>query len=349
MKKLRISMLLILLTSVVFIQACFALPEEPPALAMPAFVPPPVMEFRIVQAARGDVRNVTRVAAQYTLVTEVSLSFEEAGHPIIGIFVQAGDYVQAGDLVASYGIIGLSEEQEELARTRDNVLLQIRQANERHQLALDIAAESGIPIDDSRYLADIDILMGELEIAQFQLSRVSGLYAGSHLIAPKSGLVTHAMRFTSGMNTTVGSRVVAISDPFNSAFIVRDVHVMPLMTLGEQFYITIEGRDILIEVVCPEERGYGGRPEWANAAFLTIVEDHIFIGPGTTGMLTIVHAEATDVVYIPNALLREVGDRTFVYVLEDGIRQIRDVVVGVRGNTTMEIVSGLEEGDDVIQ
>ena len=346
MRKFAIGILLLACT---IFTSCFALPEEPPAFAMPAFDPPPAREFRTMQVSRGDVRNETRVVTQYTLVTEVSLNFEEGGHPIIGIFVQVGDYVQAGDLLASYGIVGLSEEQEALERTRDDVLLRAAQASERHRLSLEIAAESGIPIDDARYLAEIDNLMGELEIAQFQLSRVSGLYVGSNLIAPKDGVVTHSMRFTQGMLTTAGSRVVTISNPFASAFIVRDMHILPFMIIGEQFYITVGGRDVLVEVVCPEERGYGGRPEWANAAFLTVVEGQIFVEPGTTGIMNIVHDEAIDVVYIPNAMLRRVGDRTFVYVLEDGIRQVRDVVVGVVGNQTMEIVSGLAEGDELIR
>jgi hypothetical protein len=47
-------------------------------------------------------------------------------------------------------------------------------------------------------------------------------------------------------------------------------------------------------------------------------------------------------------LVNIVGERTFVHVLEDDIIVIRDVVTGLRGNNTTEIVYGLEEGDLVV-
>jgi hypothetical protein len=39
----------------------------------------------------------------------------------------------------------------------------------------------------------------------------------------------------------------------------------------------------------------------------------------------------------------------FVYVLHDGVRSIRDIEIGLEGNTTTQVTSGLAEGEEVIQ
>ena len=59
-----------------------------------------------------------------------------------------------------------------------------------------------------------------------------------------------------------------------------------------------------------------------------------------------------DVLTIPTNVLREYNGRTYVQVLQDGVKMEKDVVVGLKGtmdnSTVYEIVSGLEEGEQVI-
>jgi macrolide-specific efflux system membrane fusion protein len=59
--------------------------------------------------------------------------------------------------------------------------------------------------------------------------------------------------------------------------------------------------------------------------------------------------EAEDVLYVPFNTVKKANNRVFVYVLEDGVRMIRDIEIGLEGNMLTEIVSGLFEGEIVIQ
>ena len=65
-----------------------------------------------------------------------------------------------------------------------------------------------------------------------------------------------------------------------------------------------------------------------------------------TGRIIIKRHESALV--IPSAALREFGDRTYVRVLDDGVRREVDVRTGIHTGTRVEIVDGLEEGELVI-
>jgi macrolide-specific efflux system membrane fusion protein len=58
--------------------------------------------------------------------------------------------------------------------------------------------------------------------------------------------------------------------------------------------------------------------------------------------------EAKDVLTLPSRVIEKANARVFVYVLENGIRVIKDIEIGLEGNTLTEITGGLNEGDAVI-
>ena len=345
------SCILVVITAalLMLLASCFALPVEPAGFDPPTFNHPPPRAFRTVQAARGDVRYMTTVTAHYTLVYEVTLSFDESLLPIYSINVEVGDVVNVGDVVASVGSPGLAEAREEFELEIARILVRLRQAEERHQALLYMAASSGIPMDDSRNIAEIQNIIGELEVANLQLDRIGDIFEGANLVSPIDGVVTWAIAHRQGLTSTAGSRVVTVSDQNTMAFVALAAGVHGLMSIGDYFYVTIGGNEIPLVVVDPDEHGFGGRPEWVNARFLVFAGPPTFVELDSRGPIRIIQAEALDVVYIPPDVVRKVEDRTFVYVLENGLRQVRDVVIGVTGNTTIEIISGLQEGDEVIR
>ena len=348
-KFLHRSMLAVLtIVSFMVLTSCFALPVEPAAFEPPTFRPPPPRQFRTIYAARGDVRLMTTVFATYTFVREETLSFDVSMLPIEAIHVEVGDHVRAGDIIVTAGIPGLAEERDELQLELDRILFRLRQAELRHRTVLDVAANSGNPVDDSRYILNIQNIMGEFEIVNLQIERISGLFEGAILIAPIDGIVTHATAFREGMTTTAGARLVSISDVGVTGFLIQSPVAMNHMNFGDTFYVIIGDNEIPLVVVDPDEEGIGGRPEWVNARFLNIDGPPVPLQIGVSGRIELIMEEAIDVVYIPQDIVRVIGVRTFVYIVEDGLRQVRDVEVGVRGNFTEEIISGLNEGDEVI-
>ena len=345
MKKLLVVCLPLLLLS-----GCFALPTEAPVMMPPAVVirgePSP---FRLFPVSRGDVRNTADPIAQFGASAEASVSFSIGGMPIYGIFVVVGDIVQEGDLIASLYFPELAEEIEELTLRSNDIRMRLSHAHERHGLALSLAETSGNPIDDSQYLNNISDLSGELEILEWYLRTLFEEDAIRHIWAPISGVITHATTFVEDMRSTAGARIAVISDPAPPFFVVRTAADVRLMNLGDRVDMSVGEYTFLMEVVDPEEQGLHRRPEWSVAAFLMFVDGPPAFLTSNIGRVHMTFGEVFDVIYIHINDLRQAGTRYFVYLYEDGIRVTRDVLPGLRGNHTVEIISGLEEGELIVR
>ena len=69
---------------------------------------------------------------------------------------------------------------------------------------------------------------------------------------------------------------------------------------------------------------------------------------GMTADVTFVTEEKEDVLYISRRAIVEQNDKTYVYVQTAmGGRELKEVQTGISNSTSIEIVSGLEEGDTV--
>jgi len=338
--------ILIICLPLLFLSACFALPTEAPAMLPPTVAarnePRP---FTTIPVSRGDVRDFAAPFTQMAAGTEASVAFEVGGVPIYGIFVIVGDYVQEGDLIASLYFPGLTEEIEDLTRTSADLTMRLEHARQRHDMALNLAEVSGNPVDDLRFANEIHDISAELEVINWHLGNLRTQDAIRHIWAPIGGVVTQALEFTEGRLSSAGSRVATISEASQPFFLMRTPEYVRRLNVGDLVDMYIGDSLFVMEVVNPEEHGLHRRPEWTVAAFLIFADDEPAFIPGNSGQLNIVFNEALDVIYIPTRYLQRAGERYFVFLYEDGVRAIRDVVPGLFGNHTVEIVSGLEEGE----
>jgi multidrug efflux pump subunit AcrA (membrane-fusion protein) len=111
--------------------------------------------------------------------------------------------------------------------------------------------------------------------------------------------------------------------------------------------MVIDNENYLAEAVDPVSLGIERDGE--NETYLTVTDaGGAVFSARSYALLHVVLGEAKDVLYLPDAAVREANGRVFVYVLEDGVRVIRDIAIGFRGSSQTEIVSGLNLGDQVI-
>ncbi|MFW5684405.1 MAG: efflux transporter periplasmic adaptor subunit, partial [Spirochaetota bacterium] len=62
----------------------------------------------------------------------------------------------------------------------------------------------------------------------------------------------------------------------------------------------------------------------------------------------LVLAEREDVLVLPKRAVQRYATRRYVHVLVNGVRVERDVEIGLETATEVEIVRGLEEGEEVV-
>ena len=350
---MRKVILLLPLILLVF-SGCFALPAEPPMLPPPVFTPPEPWDFALHTVRLGDVRASTDHGVSFVSVNESDILFERSGLPIVEVHVSMGDIVSQGDLLVTlleeYADIRLQE----LLEERNRLSRTLSQLESRFELELLNAEFYDRYVDILTFAENRSELLLEQHIVVSELNILLEDVELAHITAPINGTITQLLTAFPDMRTAQGMRVATISDLDAAAFLLR-VPGANDMVVGNRYELLL-GDDIhWVEVVDEHERGYTRRVEWTQAAFF----DFVYFAPpitlGTRGLLIHTHGAAYNVIYVPNQFLHTVPaytrngitypERTFVFIYQDGLRVPQDVVVGVRGNTSTEIISGLSSGD----
>ena len=70
---------------------------------------------------------------------------------------------------------------------------------------------------------------------------------------------------------------------------------------------------------------------------------------GDTASVVLIRARREGVIVLPRNLVQTYLGRRFVYVLVDGLREERNVEVGIQTPTQVEVAAGLEVGEEVIK
>ena len=324
---------------------CFALPTE-------AYVPPPAIEhpearpLPMVAVERGDVRSVVSLEAAY-VPPRLEVQQFNVTAPVAGIFVSVGGTVRQGDIIAALYLPEVQEQREVLGERRAWLEFELQLINERRNLTISLAGEHvATPYDALR-----TELLEELEFIERLLESLELLNQERYLLASKDGVLTQVFPFSDTLIANPQTRIATISNEALTAFVVDDP-LTAQMRPGQRFEMTLGGQAYIMEVVNFDdfafyrEEGYEERME----AFLVFVDEP----PGglndrSRGSVRIYLEEAEDVLHIPLSSLHQVETRTFVYVIEDGLRTIRYVEIGLTGSGLVEIISGLEEGELIIQ
>ncbi len=72
------------------------------------------------------------------------------------------------------------------------------------------------------------------------------------------------------------------------------------------------------------------------------------VGVGNTANLAITTGTATDVLLAPTSAITTIGNRHSVTVRRDGQDTVVPITIGLQGDTTTQITSGVQEGDTLV-
>jgi len=344
-------------TTVVLLTICAiilsgCLPVEEPILPPPVTAVQEGRVMRTLELVRGDVMRFSNPIAQYLPLRQQALHFTVAGRRIHGVFVSVGDEVREGDILAELVNPDIFDQLRDANWSREWIQLQLTQLNERHNFSLSQAGITGIPIDDSHYLSERVRLQDEIGLAQMRIANIEREIYEMQIRAPFDGVVTWVMDFSGVMWSAVGQAVVTIADQGQYIFRLENEDATRIvigqyydLNIGISTFPAIAIDPDTTDIVRPPTTGGVETPE---AFFMLVGEEKPLIAGTVMATVFILHEIAEDVIYLPSFHIHTVGDRNFVHLLENDIIVIRDVVLGLVGNTTTEILYGLEEGDLVV-
>jgi multidrug efflux pump subunit AcrA (membrane-fusion protein) len=199
--------------------------------------------------------------------------------------------------------------------------------------------------------SDITNADSELALAQAKYDAAEAVLESLEIKAPFSGVVFEVSAQV-GETYQAEATLFTVGDP-KALEVIANVteEDYPLLTAGQNVEIFFDARpDVTVkgkvERIIPL-RIEGDRPLYNIYITLNNVPEGL--ADGMTADTAITIAQHTGVLCLPRAVVRaSSGDSTTVKVW-DGIQEItKQVKLGLRGDTYIEIISGLSEGDQVV-
>jgi len=326
---------------------CLPVEEELPA--PPIIKSKPVREYRTQPVARADVEFFRDVQARYRPAREEPLYFGKPGLFIRTLYVDVGDFVHKGDIIAELDRDYTLGEIEKKENERGLLLLRLAQLNERHEFDLMAASVTNDPVEDNLFTNERDSLLAQISYINERLDILHEEDDERVLRAGLDGMITQAMIWELGKLSDPKERVATVSDQTQIIFEAAGLTVDDFKP-DQTVTLTIDWVPYEAAVIRdPEAAGITNTDE-NKVYFMLIGEDVPQLSSNSYGTYHHVTEQVKDALAIPQFALKKVKDieRTFVYVMENGFRTIRDIEVGLEGTRMVEVLGGLSEGEIIV-
>lgn len=335
MKEKRRGLGLVILLVIIAALAVPKLISSPePSPAAPAKATPEALRVRAHRVVAEPLRERLATTGTVRANEQVELVSEIAGK-VQSIHFQEGGQIEAGELLVE---LDAAELRAGLDRARHRLELAAQREERQAQLLSD-----GV-ISQQTYdfaLSERKVLEAEQQLIEAQLEK-------TEIRAPFSGIIGFR-HISLGSYLTPQTPIASLQDvdPVKVEFSVPEKYAAR-MRVGETVRFRVEGRDgpfsgeiyAIEPSVDAETRSLVLRARAANPRRQLL--------PGAFADVEITVREVAEALVVPSlAVIPELGGKK-VFVVENGAAQPRPVETGIRGETRVEITSGIEEGELVI-
>ena len=309
---------------------CFLLPQEEGVLAPPLLKTPDI-KYRTEVAREGVIEDKVTVGGVFIYPSQHSLKFRFRAGPLRGIYVRYGDEVTPGQLVAE-----LDTDRLQLDVRRQEIM--VRKA--------ELAAEHARARDADRFTienAELDV-----ELARLRLQQLQEELAKSQLRAPVAGEVVYIAPLSEGESVEAFRTVIQIADPTEILLSYRGPKRSEF-ALGADVSVDVRGEKYRGEVVMtPLNVPRDAPDEMRELILMRVQELPPEVEKGDTATVVLIRTRRDGVIVLKRNLVQTYLGRRFVYVLVDGLREERNVEVGIQTPTQVEVATGLEVGEEVV-
>lgn len=321
-------------------------------------------QYITATATTGDVIKTEQIRCTYLQVNDQEVGFCVSGKKIMRVYVDVGDSVVKGQLLAELSDDRIEEKIAGLEYRigRNRMLLEDSELNENYEISAkwlqfiyhsDQSEEEKEALEESirqlqqkyRYLREdyqdaINLDETELENLHRE-AEVSRLYAGM------SGVISWIKDGLEGSTSSRNETVMKIVDSSECLFVVEGTE-----------YADLFEKNTPVEMRISSGHGAGQyellpyrMERWKDRLtfFLPEEYDSSVIEIGTSGTITVATDRRTQVLTVPSEAVHMTEDAAYVYVIGEGnLREIRWIDIGLYGDETVEVTSGIEKGEMVI-
>lgn len=321
--------------------------------------------YNLAVASIGDVIDTDSIKCAYVQTKDEEISFSLSGKTIVAVYVENGDEVEKGQLLAELSDTGLEEEinrlEYRIARNQllyeqslaeEESALEARQLQYQYQSRYTTAEEEAYQKDvedierNYRYIREDyqDLIRAD----SLQLHALQSELTESRIYAGMSGTVSYVKPGLEGSISVQGEMVIKIIDGTECVFETDSVEYAEFFEADTEadFLIVTNTGAVQCKLVPFQME------EWGEKLYFKVPEEaevNLNVDVGSGGTMKIVVAEKEQVLSIPASAVHTADGRRYVYVIgEDNMRDIKWIETGLYGDSMVEILSGLSEGERVI-
>ena len=344
-KKRVYCLLATLLFSTLLFSSC--LPVEEATLPAPRLSIPEPALYETDPVIVGEVVLYRDLRANFVPAREEILSFPMNGILLHSVNVRVGDFVREGDIIMELERESYLRELDQTTRDLEAAEVNLRQLEENHALDLHNARLTETTVDMINYTRQHDYYSHQIDVLNIKIENLKRELENRVLRSSMDGYVIFLRRFTEGDVTVADQTMATIADVTETVFLVSDDGA-DLLNVGDVVEMTVRQEVYYGVIIDPEE--YNITTDRSDYEAFILIRDGLQYGFTTAcvGNIHVILDVSENVLSVPTRTIHRYYDRTFVFVLHEGLRTLRDIEVGLVGNASTEIVSGLEVGELVI-
>ncbi len=295
----------------------------------------PPIPVEIARAKTGDAVAAYSGTAALEAEQE-AMVVAKVGGEVVNIAVEEGDRVKAGQVLARLDGDRLRLELERAAAN-------LKKLEQEYQRSLDLY-EKGL-VSSGAYEGlkyELEALRSAYRLAQLELNYTS-------IRAPIDGVIAER-QIKVGNTITVNSPV----------FLIIDLDpLLAYLHLPERDFSKLKPSQIaIVEVDALPGRTFSARVarvspviDPASGTFKVTVEipdNSAALKPGMFGRFNIEYDRRVDTVLVPRAAILRDDNQASVFVVQDDVARRRVITTGYSSGTNLEVVDGLEAGEEII-
>lgn len=323
--KYKLILIFVFSVSLLLSTGCGLLPTEDERLN-PPIKEAKEIEYKTIPVVRMDLEKQLTLFAQWKAANKVLYSFSEFNAPFLEFKVSLGDVVKPGDVLAVLNIGNIDKSLRDMEIAYQKQKLSFERTKERYNAGL---------------LSEYDLKLAELDFQDItnHYDDLKEEKAGSLLISNIDGTVLYLLDIEPGEMVNTGTNIVTLVK--NDDIILQgSSSQVRTSTVKIGDYVKLEGRDETI----------GGTISDIQGTLVTIQPERMLdtweLGSTVKADIPISSSQGTLVIDIQ--ALKSLGGTYYVRVLVDGIAIEKNVTLGISSGRSVEILTGLSEGDLVI-
>ena len=315
-----------------------------------------------VNVTRGDIVKTVIVDGNLEMPNKAYLSFGITG-TVTEVLVEEGANVTKDQVLARLDAPSLESSVHMAELQVDIAKEQVKSARAQYEIALINLDEGGSLPGESEEVLELRVDMAKaswetaktnLEIAELNLESVELNLEKAEIIAPFDGLVadmaiTEGEEITTAMLASPAVTVVDASEIEVSGFIDEiDVAVVEIGQTAIVTFDALQGEEVSGKVVFVSPVSTVRAGVISYAATISLEDNVAGLRDGMSATAEVIIERRDDVLLIPNRAIRGTLENPQVVVLVGEQQEEREITLGLTDGINTEVLSGLEEGEEVV-